>query len=139
MAQLPLSRIDRLEMDQLLDQWELFDKQIAAVQQLIEERVAGNQQVEITRTLPGAGSYSALGIACRVGNIERFPRPQSLANYFGLPPTGCRYSDEATQRLGSITKQGSTMVRFLPGQLTMHALRKDAGERRSRGWRSCVA
>ena len=128
LAQLPLSRIDRLEMDQLLDQWELFDKQIAAVQQLIEERVAGNQQVEITRTLPGAGSYSALGIACRVGNIERFPRPQSLANYFGLTP-GCRNSGEATQRLGSITKQGSTMVRFLLGQLTMHALRKDAGLR----------
>jgi len=46
-----------------------------------------------------------------LGPIERFPRPASLANYWGLTP-GCRNSGDATDRLGSITKQGSAMARL---------------------------
>jgi transposase len=47
-----------------------------------------------------------------------------LANYFGLTP-GCRNSGEATQRLGSITKQGSKIVRYLLGQAVVKVLRFD--------------
>ena len=70
-------------------------------------------------------AYSGLALAARIGPIENFPRPRSLANYWGLTP-GCRNSGEATDRLGSITKQGSPMARFILGQLVIHALRKDA-------------
>jgi ATP-dependent DNA ligase len=35
-----------------------------------------------------------VAIASRIGNIERFKRPDSLANYFGLTP-GCHNSGEA--------------------------------------------
>jgi transposase len=51
-----------------------------------------------------------------------------LANYFGLTP-GCRNSGEATQRLGSITKQGSKMVRYLLGQAVIKILRFDGTTR----------
>ena len=44
---------------------------------------------------------------------------------WGLTPR-CRNSGEATDRLGSITKQGSSMARFILGQLVMHVLRRDA-------------
>jgi transposase len=64
-------------------------------------------------------------LASRIGSIERFARPGSLANYWGLAP-GCRNSGEVTDRLGSITKEGSTMARFILGQLVMHVLRRDA-------------
>ena len=74
--------------------------------------------------MPGAGAYSSLVLACRIGSIERFPRPQSLANYWGLTPR-CRNSGEATDRLGSITKEGSAMARFLLGQMVLHVLRRD--------------
>ena len=74
--------------------------------------------------------YSALAIASRIGAIERFASPRSLANYFGLTP-GCRNSGEVTDRLGSITKEGSGMVRFITGQLVLHVLKKD---RRMREW-----
>jgi transposase len=52
-----------------------------------------------------------------------------LANYWGLTP-GLRDSGEAKQRLGSITKQGSALARFVLGQATVHVLRKDAVLRR---------
>ena len=75
-------------------------------------------------TIPGVKAYTALGLATRVPGIENFPRPRSLANFWGLTP-GCRNSGEAKQRLGSITKQGSALARFLLGQLVLHVLRRD--------------
>jgi transposase len=76
-------------------------------------------------SLPGTRHFTAMGLACRVGRVERFPRSHSLANYWGLTP-GCRNSGDNNKRLGSITKAGSTMARWLLAQVTRHALRKDA-------------
>jgi transposase len=75
-------------------------------------------------TTPGVSYYSGLTLASRIGPIERFPRPRSLANYFGLTP-GCRNSGNAQDRLGSITKQGSKTARFILGQLVLHLLKHD--------------
>lgn len=80
-------------------------------------------------TAPGAGAYSSLALASRMDDIERFPRPASLANYWGLAP-GCRNSGDATARLGSITKEGSQLARFILGQMVLHALRRDAEMKR---------
>jgi transposase len=79
----------------------------------------------VLATIPGCGAYGSLALASRIGSIGRFPRPASLANYWGLTP-GCRNSGEATDRLGSITKQGSAMARFILGQVILHVLRRDA-------------
>ena len=75
-------------------------------------------------TIPGAGAYGSLALASRIGSIERFPHARSLANYWGLTP-GCRNSGDATRRLGSITKEGSAMARFILGQIVLHVLRRD--------------
>jgi transposase len=84
-----------------------------------------NPNVALLRTMPGDSHYSGLALASRIGSIDRFPRPRSLANYFGLTP-GCRNSGLTTDRLGSITKDGSRMARFILGQLVLHALKQDA-------------
>src|SRR3984893_12533877 len=60
-----------------------------------------------------------------VDRVQRSPRPHSLANYRGLTP-GCRNSGENNQRLGSITKAGSSMARWLLAQVAHQALRKGA-------------
>src|SRR5262245_65984028 len=76
--------------------------------------------------MPGVGGgFTAISLACRIGRIERFPRARSLANYWGLTP-GCRNSGENNQRLGSITKAGSSTARWLLAQLVYNVLRRDA-------------
>ena len=122
---LALAAIDRLEMDQLLAQWKLWDEQIKKIEAEIVNRHAESKTAALLVTIPGSGAYGSLALASRIGPIERFPRPGSLANYWGLTP-GCRNSGEVTERLGSITKQGSTMARFILGQLVLHVLRRDA-------------
>jgi transposase len=125
LEKLPLGPMDRLEMDMLLTQWNLWNEQIETLEAEIKRRQAESPTALVIATIPGCGSYSSLALASRVGSIDRFPRPGSLANYWGLTPA-CRNSGEATDRLGSITKQGSATARFILGQLVLHVLRKDA-------------
>ena len=124
LAGLPLNEVDRLEMDLLLSQWTLWDQQLAAIDQKIEARQQAHPTAPLVATMPGAGASGSLGLAARIGPIGRFKTPGSLANYWGLTPT-CRNSGEATDRLGSISKQGSAWARFQLGQMVMHVLRRD--------------
>lgn len=124
LAEMDLPALDRMEMNLLLPQGEMLDQQLEIVGAKIAERAEADEQAKLLQSMPGMGHYSAVAIASRIGNIERFKRPDSLANYFGLTP-GCRNSGEATQRLGSITKQGSKIVRYLLGQAVVKVLRFD--------------
>lgn len=127
---LPLPEGDRLEMDQLLAQWRLWDEQLEQLEERMQQRCEGNSIAQVLMTIVGVSYFAALALASRINDIARFPRPRSLANYFGLTP-GCRNSGEATDRLGSITKQGSVLARFILGQLVMHVLKHDG---RMRAW-----
>jgi transposase len=120
-----LPELDRFEMDGLLARWKTLDDDLAALEAKIAERAIPHPQAKLLRTVPGVGLFTSLAFAARIGNIERFATPRSLPNYFGLTPS-CRNSGETGQRLGSITKEGSVLVRFLLGQLVLHVLRKDA-------------
>jgi transposase len=124
LAKLSLGVIDRLELDQLLAQWELWDRQLKDLEAKIGERQAESRMATIIATVPGAGAYGSLALACRIGSIDRFPHARSLAHYWGLTP-GCRNSGDATRRLGSITKEGSGIARFILAQMVLHVLRRD--------------
>ena len=130
LTEMELPAVDRLEMDLLLPQWELFDQQLEVAEAKIAKRAETDEQARLLESMPGMGHYSAVAVASRIGDIGRFRRPASLANYFGLTP-GCRNSGEATQRLGSITKRGSKIVRYLLGQAVVKVLRFDSA---MRGW-----
>jgi transposase len=130
LAALPLGPIDRLEMDLLLAQWKLWDEQTERLEAEIQKRQAASASAAVLATIPGCAAYGSLALAARIGSIERFARPASLANYWGLTP-GCRNSGEATDRLGSITKQGSAIARFVLGHMVLHVLRRDA---RMKAW-----
>lgn len=128
--QVELPEMDRFELGMLLEEWASIEEQITRVEVKIVERSARAQEgkilnsTQILMTAPGVGHYTGLGLASRIGPIERFPRPRSLANYFGLTPSS-RNSGETKERLGSITKEGSKFARFLLGQLVLHFLRMD--------------
>jgi len=124
LVELPLGEIDRLEMDHLLAQWELWESQLEALDAKIQARQQGDETAVIVSSVPGAGAYGSLALASRIGPIDRFTRPGSLANYWGLTP-GVRNSGDVQDRLGSITKQGSAIARFILGQMVLHALRED--------------
>ena len=119
----PVDETDRLEVDELLEQWALWDRQIEALEARIAERFEQHHGAKLLATIRGVSCYMALALASRIGDIQRFPRAGSLANFFGLTPSS--HSSGQKECLGSITKQGSQIVRFLLGQLVVHVLRTD--------------
>jgi len=127
---LVLPEIDRLEMNHLLTDLDQVQQRQRELEQVIGERCDASPEAVLLASMPGVGHFTATALACRVGRVERFPRSHSLANYWGLTP-GCRNSGEHNQRLGSITKAGSSMARWLLAQVAYQALRKDA---RLREW-----
>jgi transposase len=130
LKQVALPAIDRLEMDHLLADLEQVQQRLKELEGVIAERCGVSKEAVLLSSMPGVSHFTATSLACRVGRVERFPRARSLANYWGLTP-GCRNSGETAQRLGSITKAGSGMARWLLAQVTHKVLRKDA---RLREW-----
>jgi len=119
-----LTQLEQTHLSHWLAQWQLLDGQIEELNSWIARYARLSRWVLLLRSIPGVGAYSGLALASRIGNIRRFPRPRSLANYFGLTPR-CRNSGETTDRLGSITKEGSRLARFILGQLVLHLLKQD--------------
>jgi transposase len=126
---LELPPLDRLTMDHLLAQWKLWDQQLEDLDKEIARRCQESAAAQRLGSITGRAGFSSLALASRIGPIADFPGPRSLANYWGLVPS-CRNSGEATERLGSITKEGSPIARYVLGQLVLHVLRRD-GEMRA--------
>jgi transposase len=130
LKKLVLPEIDRLELNHLLADLEHIERRVEELDKAIADRCVSSEDAVLLSSMPGVAAFTATSLACRVGRVQRFPRARSLANYWGLTP-GCRNSGENDQRLGHITKAGSSMARWLLAQVTQKVLRKDA---RMREW-----
>jgi transposase len=62
-------------------------------------------------THPGVGALTALAFVLIIGDADRFQCGKQVASYLGLVPL--EKSSGNRRRLGHITKQGSSIVRFL--------------------------
>ena len=58
-----------------------------------------------------------------LGDPSRFATANQVASYIGMIP--CEHSRGKRQRLGKITKQGNSLLRYLWMEATMHAVQKD--------------
>lgn len=125
--EIKLPATDRLEMDHALEDLEYFGKRVKQLDSAIAELSGDDQDAAILKRTPGIAEFSAVALSSRIDGIQRFKRPRSLANYFGLTP-GCRNSGEK-DRIGKITKAGSCMARWVLGQATKHILRIDPAMR----------
>ena len=124
LAVVELPEMDRLEMDFLLEQWDLVNKQLEQMDTKIQQRRGSNGLAILLGSIPGMSNFNSLSVACRMGDIEDFPHSGSLANFWGLTP-GSRNSGDNAASLG-ITKAGSSHVRYVLGQVVLHVIRKDA-------------
>jgi transposase len=79
-------------------------------------------------THPGVGPLTALAFVLIIGTPERFGCAKQICNYVGLIP--CEDSSGGRQRLGHITKQGSSLLRFLLVEAAQAAARCNADWRR---------
>jgi len=96
------------------DLLELLDRLNPTITELtlaIEREVEKYPEARRLMTHPGVGPLTALAFVLIIGEVERFQCGKQIASYLGLVPL--EDSSGKRRRLGHITKQGSSMLRFL--------------------------
>jgi transposase len=72
-------------------------------------------------THPGVGPLTALAYVLIIGTPTRFQRGKQIGTYVGMIP--CEDSSAGKQRLGHISKQGNSLLRFLLVEAAQAAVR----------------
>jgi transposase len=96
----------------------------------LEQRFAGDGGPEVTRlmTHSGLGPLTGLAFVLIIGLSERFRCGKQIGSYLGLIP--CEDSSAGKQRLGHISKQGNSLLRFLLVEAAQIGVRDDPNWRR---------
>ena len=110
----------RQDLLELLDR---LNPTIAELSQAIEQEAEKFSEARWLMTHPGVGPLTALAFVLIIGEADRFQCGKQVASYLGLVPL--EDSSGHRRRLGHITKQGSSMLRFLlveAAQVTVRSL-----------------
>jgi transposase len=110
----------REDLLQLLDG---LNPTIAELTQAIDLEVEKCPEARRLKTHPGVESLTALAFVLIIGRAERFQCGKQIAAYLGLVPL--EDSSGERRRLGHITKQGNSLLRFLlveAAQVTVRSL-----------------
>jgi transposase len=110
----------RQDLLELLDR---LNPTIAELSQAIDQEAEKFPEARWLMTHPGVGPLTALAFVLIIGRADRFQCGKQIAAYLGLVPL--EDSSGNRRRLGHITKQGSSMLRFLlveAAQVTVRSL-----------------
>jgi len=118
---LPYAAVRREQLLATLDQ---LETEIAQLDQQVEAEAKQRARAMRLMTHPGVGPVTALAMVLTLGPAKRFATGKQVASYFGLIPS--EYSSGGGQRLGHISKQGSSFMRFLLVEAGQSAARYDS-------------
>jgi transposase len=110
----------RAELLKLLEQ---VDAPIAELDRAVLEEAQRRDDAVLLMTHPGIGPVTSLAFVLAIGPVTRFCCSRKLVSYLGLNPSEA--SSGGKRRLGAISKQGNTMVRWLLIEAVYPAVRKD--------------
>ena len=121
-----LSPVMRLQVEQWLELMDLYNRKIGTIERQLYRDLARSDRwrkdVEILETMPGWGKLTALTVLAELGDYRRFRRRCEVSCFAGLVPRSKR-SDKSC-RYGRITKRGSTTLRDILVEVSIHAVRK---------------
>ena len=95
----------------LLEVLDRINPTIAELTQAIEEEAEQCPQARRLMTHPGVGALTAVAFVLIIGEAQRFNCGKQIAAYLGLVPE--EDSSGERRRLGHISKQGNSLLRFL--------------------------
>ena len=108
------------------DLLELLDQVTPKIQELtraLEQEVEKRPVTRQLMTHPGVGPLTALAFELVIGTPQRFHCGKQIASYVGLVPSEESSGDR--RRLGHISKQGNSLLRFLLVEAAQVTVRSD--------------
>jgi transposase len=98
----------RQELLELLDRMNPIIEELTAA---VEREAKKRPEARRLMTHPGVGPITALAYVLIIGTSTRFQCGKQIGTYVGMIP--CEKSSARKQRLGHISKRGSSLLRFL--------------------------
>ena len=123
LEQLPLLPYAAERRKRLLETLDSLEAEIAELDRRVAEEARQRPEAVRLMTHPGVGPVTALAMVLTLGPAERFASGKQVGSYFGLIPSEA--SSGGKQRLGRISKQGSSFLRFLLVEAGQTAARYD--------------
>src|SRR3984893_11654568 len=128
LEQLPLQGWTARRRSDLLAMLDRLQEQEGELYRAVRAEAEQRPKVRLLMTHPGVGPVVGLAYVLTIGPASRFPRGKQVASYLGLIPR--ERSSGGRQKLGSISKQGNTMMRTLLVEAAQTASRFDEELRR---------
>jgi len=123
LASFPLAPWAQRRRQDLLELLDRLKPRIGELTTAIEQEAERQPEARRLMTHPGVGPLTALAFWLIVGPVERFGGSKQVSSYLGLVP--CEDSSADRQRLGHISKQGNTLLRFLLVEAAQAVVRSD--------------
>lgn len=120
---LSLSPVLSQQRDEWLALIRLMNKQINSVEESLAQQAKDDAAVELLRTHPGIGPLTALALRYTLDPVTRFSTTRRVTAYVGFDCVEDQTADR--KRMGSISKQGSRLLRFLLNEAGQTAARRD--------------
>jgi transposase len=123
LEKLPLLPYAAERRKRLLETLDGLEAEIGELDRRVAEEARQRPEAVLLMTHPGVGAVTALAMVLTLGPAERFESGKQVGSYFGLIPS--EESSGGKQRLGKISKQGSSFLRFLLVEAGQTAARLD--------------
>jgi transposase len=123
LSRLPLGPWTSRRRAELLHLLDRLDPAIDELDRAVMQEARLRQDAVRLMTHPGIGPVNALAFVLTIGPVSRFQRSKQIASYLGLNPS--EHSSGGKRRLGAISKQGNTLVRWLLIEAVHHVVRLD--------------
>lgn len=111
------------QRDELLRLLVEIQQKIATAEEWLKQKAEADPKVQRLRTHPGIGLLTGLGLVHTLESSERFSHSRKVTAYVGLDPV--EDSSGERRRMGSISKQGSRLLRLLLVEAGQVAVRRD--------------
>lgn len=100
-----------------------LDQRLATIEAALEKVAASDPQIALLRTHPGIGLLTGLGVRHTLAPVARFSTTRKVVAYVGLDSMEDSSADR--RQLGSISKEGSRLLRYLLNEAGQTAARRD--------------
>jgi len=123
LRKLPLPRYTSQRRNELMSLYAQLQRRMQELDKQVEAQAQQRSQARRLMTHPGVGPVTALATDVFLGDPSRFTTANQVASYIGMIPS--EHSSGKRQRLGKMSKQGNSLLRYLWTEAGMHASRKD--------------
>jgi transposase len=112
----------RMSLADMLEELDLLESQLKRVTKYLDGYLENQAGGKLLMSIPGVGPRTTEAVLAYTDDISRFGRGKQYCAYFGLTPK----LDESglTRRLGHISKQGPSVVRWLIVESAWRVIKK---------------